>query len=81
MLTVLEALEEVAVHLQLPDGDGVTLTDELQDWRFRTRVSVLTADPDRVHHARAIDAGAGGVTNKTAPVTEITRAYSGHPCR
>ena len=45
LLTVGEALDVVLVDLQLPDGDGVTLIDELQDGRFRTRVLVLTADP------------------------------------
>jgi DNA-binding NarL/FixJ family response regulator len=74
LLTVGGTLDVVLVDLQLPDGDGVTLIDELQGGRFRTRVLVLTADPDKVHHARAIDAGASGVLNKTAPVAEIAKA-------
>jgi DNA-binding NarL/FixJ family response regulator len=74
LLTVGGTLDVVLVDLQLPDGDGVTLINELQSGRSRTRVLVLTADPDKVHHARAIDAGASGVLNKTAPVTEIAKA-------
>jgi DNA-binding NarL/FixJ family response regulator len=67
LLTVGGTLDVVLVDLQLPDGDGVTLINELQSGRSRTRVLVLTADPD-------IDAGASGVLNKTAPVTEIAKA-------
>jgi len=74
LFTVGGTLDVVLVDLQLPDGDGLTLINEVQSGRFRTRVLVLTADPDKVHHARAIDAGASGVLNKTAPVTEIARA-------
>jgi DNA-binding NarL/FixJ family response regulator len=72
--TVKDTLDIALVDLQLPDGDGVELIRELQGSSPQSRVLVLTADTDRLHHARALDAGASGVLIKTVPLAEITAA-------
>jgi DNA-binding NarL/FixJ family response regulator len=69
------------VDLQLPDGDGITLLAELQAAHPDAHSLVLTANTDKVQHARALEAGATGVMSKTAELKEIIaavrRVYAG----
>jgi two-component system nitrate/nitrite response regulator NarL len=62
------------IDLQLPDGNGADIIREMRAAAFRGQTLVLTADEDRVHHARAIEAGACGVLCKTADLDEIVDA-------
>jgi RNA polymerase sigma factor (sigma-70 family) len=71
------------VDLKLPDGDGTEIIREMRAADSRGHALVLTADPDKMHHAQAIEAGAVGVLSKTAelPVVfrAIRRAHAGEP--
>jgi DNA-binding NarL/FixJ family response regulator len=75
-------IDVALIDLQLPDGDGTEIVREMRALAAG-QVLVLTADPDKLHHARAIEAGASGVIGKTAPLDEIVaavrRAYAGEP--
>ncbi|HET7478006.1 MAG TPA: response regulator transcription factor [Rubrobacteraceae bacterium] len=58
----------------LPDGDGVELIPELRERNPDCRVLVLTASLDHLDFARAVEAGAEGVLNKTVSIQEILNA-------
>lgn len=66
---------DVAVlDLGLPDGSGTELMEELRRVNPQVMVLVLTASVDSLQFARAVEAGAGGVMNKTAGIEEISTA-------
>ena len=77
------AVDVALVDLQLPDGNGVEIIREMRAASCRGHALVLTADPDRLRHARAIEAGACGVIGKTAQLAEIVeairRVHAGEP--
>jgi two-component system, NarL family, invasion response regulator UvrY len=56
------------VDLALPDGDGAEVLDGIRAAHPRTRVAVLSADPD---FSGAPEAGAGGTIGKERPLVEI----------
>jgi DNA-binding NarL/FixJ family response regulator len=56
------------VDLALPDGDGVQVLDGIRAAHPRTRVAVLSADPDL---SGVPEAGAGGTIGKERPLVEI----------
>jgi DNA-binding NarL/FixJ family response regulator len=62
------------VDLALPDGDGVELIRDLRDSNEHGAVLVLTASARRDDMARAVEAGAGGLCQKTAPMEEVIDA-------
>ena len=62
------------VDLGLPDGDGVDLVSDVRAANPDGAVLVLTAETDRRHLARAVEAGASGVLNKAAAIDEIMSA-------
>jgi DNA-binding NarL/FixJ family response regulator len=58
----------------LPDGEGLELIEDLREANPLFAALVLTASLDREDHARAVEAGAGGVLHKSADVDEILDA-------
>jgi DNA-binding NarL/FixJ family response regulator len=71
------------IDLRLPDGSGLEVVRALRVANPQAQVIVLTADTDKVQHARAIEAGAVAVINKCAPpadiVEAIRRVHDGNP--
>jgi two-component system, NarL family, response regulator DevR len=74
-------VDVAVVDLDLPDGSGVDFIGYLHSVRPRAMALVLTAFSGREQLARAIEAGASGVTHKsTRPedvVEAIRRLYAG----
>ena len=68
------AVDVALIDLQLPDGNGADVIREMRAVSSAGHALVLTADPDKLHHARAIEAGACGVIGKTARLAEIVEA-------
>jgi DNA-binding NarL/FixJ family response regulator len=62
------------VDLNLPDGNGVELVSDFRSRLPEGGVLILTASHDRGDIARAVEAGAAGVVNKSAGVEEIIEA-------
>jgi DNA-binding NarL/FixJ family response regulator len=58
----------------LPDGEGIELIEDLREANPLFAALVLTASLDREDHARAVEAGAGGILHKSADVDEILDA-------
>ena len=58
----------------LPDGDGVELIGELHERNPECMVLILTASLDHADFARAVEAGAAGVLNKSVSIEEIRNA-------
>ena len=68
-------LADVAVvDLDLPDGEGIDLIEELRASNPQATAVVLTGYGTDLALARAVEAGAAGVLLKTRPVSEITDA-------
>ena len=70
----LEVIDLAVVDLDLPDGDGTELIGELRAVNPEGMVLVLTASVDREAYARAVEAGAAGVLNKSARIMEVIEA-------
>ena len=70
----LEIIDLAVVDLDLPDGDGTELIGELRAANPQGMVLVLTASVDREAYARAVEAGAAGVLNKSARIMEVIEA-------
>ncbi len=70
----LEGIDLAVVDLDLPDGDGTDLISELRAVNPDGMVLVLTASVDREAYARAVEAGAAGVLNKSVRITEVIDA-------
>lgn len=71
-----QSVDVVVVDLGLPDGDGTQLIREIQHAgpRLSCTTLVLTMSFDRAHVARAVEAGASGVLNKSVSIVEIVDA-------
>ncbi len=67
-------IDLAVVDLDLPDGDGTELIGELRAANPQSMVLVLTASVDREAYARAVEAGAAGVLNKSARIMEVIEA-------
>ena len=72
--TMFEDVDVAIVDLDLLDGNGITLVEELHAANSHSMVLVLTASADRIDYAQAIEAGAAGVLHKSAQVSEIIDA-------
>lgn len=59
------------VDLNLPDGNGADFVKELRAATPNVSVLILSASVDRLDFARAVEAGAEGILNKSAGVDEI----------
>ena len=70
----LGVIDLAVVDLDLPDGDGTELIGELRAANPEGMVLVLTASVDREAYARAVEAGAAGVLNKSARIMEVIEA-------
>lgn len=77
---MLHGVDAAVIDLDLPDGDGVELIEELREANSSgqgissCKTLVLTASPDRMEPARAVEAGAEGVLHKTSPIVEVIDA-------
>jgi DNA-binding NarL/FixJ family response regulator len=67
-------IDVALVDLRLPDGSGLEIVREVRATNPDAQVIVLTADTDKVQHARAIEAGAVAVLNKCAQPEDIVNA-------
>jgi DNA-binding NarL/FixJ family response regulator len=72
--TLPEQIDVALVDLRLPDGLGIDVVREVRQANPRSHSLLITADTDRLQHARALEAGASGVINKTAQLTDILDA-------
>src|SRR5829696_952977 len=62
------------IDLDLPDGEGTDLIQELHAVNPRATALVLTGSASNLDMPRAVEAGAAGVMHKTRPVSEVTDA-------
>jgi RNA polymerase sigma factor (sigma-70 family) len=62
------------IDLDLPDGEGIDLIEELRAINPRVMALVLTDHSSDLATARAVEAGAAGVIHKARPVSEIMEA-------
>jgi DNA-binding NarL/FixJ family response regulator len=62
------------VDLGLPDGYGGDLIKELRETNPQAQALVLSASVDRAQMARAVQAGAAGILNKTVHLDEVVEA-------
>jgi DNA-binding NarL/FixJ family response regulator len=62
------------VDLSLPDGDGVDLIRDLRHANPHAAILVLSASDRRRDFARAVEAGASGICQKTADVNDVLSA-------
>lgn len=67
-------IDVAIVDLQLPDGDGTDIIREMRASASPGHALVLTADTDKLHHARAIEAGAVGVLVKSTQLPDLFAA-------
>ncbi len=68
---LLRTVDVALVDLFLPDGDGTELVAVLRGANPSVRVLILTASIEPGLGGRMAEAGADGVLNKTAALTEI----------
>ena len=71
---MLEGVDLAVVDLDLPDGSGMDLIGKLHAVNPHGLVLVLTANPKREVHARAVQEGAAGVLHKAVNVKDIIGA-------
>lgn len=71
---MLEGIDLAIVDLDLPDGSGVDLVNELRAANPKGVVLILSGSEDRRRIAQAVEAGASGVLHKSAAVDEIVSA-------
>ena len=64
----------VIINLNLPDGDGCELIEQLRKTQPGVPVLALTADRSLAQQAQALEAGADEVLAKAAPVEQIIDA-------
>ena len=73
----------VLLDLRMPGVDGIEATRRMRDEGSRSAIIILTGEGDDVSLARAIQAGARGCLQKTAPMVDLAdavrRAYRGEP--
>jgi DNA-binding NarL/FixJ family response regulator len=62
------------IDLDLPDGEGVDLIQDLRSVNPQAIALVLTASASNAAMARAVEAGAAGVMHKSRPVNEVMDA-------
>jgi two-component system, NarL family, response regulator DevR len=62
------------INLNLPDGDGCELIEQLHKTKPDVPVLALTADRSLAQRARALEAGANEVLAKATPVEQIVDA-------
>lgn len=70
----LEGIDVAILDLDLPDGSGASLIPELHAVNRATEVLILTASVRQIDLAKAIEAGAAGLVNKSTPLRDIVNA-------
>ena len=70
----LEGVDVGVIDIDLPDGKGVELIRELREVNPRCKALVLTGSASNRDLAEAVEAGAAGLMQKTAPLEEIIAA-------
>ncbi len=75
---VLSAVKDTAdfaiIDLDLPDGDGCELIEQLHETKPDVPILAFTADRSLAKRARALEAGADEVLAKMTPVEQIIGA-------
>ena len=71
---LLPLADVVVVDLDLPDGEGIDLIEELRASNPQATAVLLTGYGTDLALARAVEAGAAGVLLKTRPVSEVVEA-------
>jgi DNA-binding NarL/FixJ family response regulator len=71
---LLNGVDVAVIDLDLPDGHGADLIQEVQIANPASMVLVLSASHDAREHARAVEAGAVGVLHKAASLAEVIAA-------
>lgn len=69
-----DTAEVAIINLNLPDGDGSELIEQLRKTQPGVPVLALTADRSLAQQARALEAGAEEVLAKATPVEQIIDA-------
>jgi two-component system nitrate/nitrite response regulator NarL len=69
-----DKVEVALIDLRLPDGLGLDVVRDLRAMNPKSRSIIITADSDRLQHARALEAGASGIISKTAQLSDILHA-------
>src|SRR5215211_5587660 len=69
-----EQVDVAVIDLGLPDGYGGDLIKDLREANPHAQALVLSATLERAQIARAVEAGAAGVINKTAHLSEVVDA-------
>ncbi len=69
-----QRVDVAVVDLGLPDGYGGDLIGELREKNPQAQVLVLSAIAARLEIARAVEAGAAGILNKTVHLEEVVEA-------
>jgi DNA-binding NarL/FixJ family response regulator len=72
--TLLPEADIALIDLDLPDGEGIDLIEDLRSINPKAMALVLTGNNSDLAMARAVEAGAAGVIHKSRPVSEITDA-------
>lgn len=70
----LDGVDVAVVDLGLPDGDGISLIEDLSSAEPRITTLVLSASLDPSRFARAVEAGASGVLHKAVAIKDIVDA-------
>jgi PAS domain S-box-containing protein len=70
----LDDVDVAVVDLELPDGDGADLIEDLRDRDPEIQTLVLTANADRASVARAVQQGAAAVLDKSIHLHEVVSA-------
>lgn len=69
-----ESIDVALIDLRLPDGLGIDVVRDVRACNPQSHSLLITADADRLQHARALEAGASGVISKTAQLSDILDA-------
>lgn len=71
---LLDGVDLAIVDLELPDGDGADLIEDLRAHGRHVQTLVLSAHADRASVARAVQKGAAAVLSKTTHLHEVVSA-------
>ena len=70
----MESVDVAVVDLGLPDGYGGDLIEDIREANPHAQALVLSASLEHAQIAQAVQSGAAGVLNKTAPLDEVVGA-------